>query len=376
MQFATPTEVMQRALSLAEQGRGFVEPNPLVGAVIVDENLNLVAEGHHANFGGPHAEADALSKVGQIPENSTIYVTLEPCSHHGKTPPCAEAILKAGLKRVVIGCLDPARHNKETGVDVLRKAGVEVEVNFLKSEAETLLRPFRKLQLTGLPYVHAKWAMTLDGRIASKTGSSQWITNQASRAHVHKVRGLMDAIIVGSGTVLADNPRLTGRPPGPRTPVRIILDSQAIISLKSLLFQTIHEAPVMIACREDVPIEIQKKLINAGAELILSPVNRVGQPELSFLLKELGRRGMTNILVEGGAGVLGSFFDASQVDEVHAFIAPKIIGGGAAFSPVVGVGISNMADALKLEQISIQQFEGDLLVHGYIPGPFDRGESA
>ncbi|HCS55172.1 MAG TPA: bifunctional diaminohydroxyphosphoribosylaminopyrimidine deaminase/5-amino-6-(5-phosphoribosylamino)uracil reductase RibD, partial [Planctomycetaceae bacterium] len=135
--------------------------------------------------------------------------------HHGKTPPCAEAILKAGLKRVVIGCLDPARHNKETGVDVLRKAGVEVEVNFLKSEAETLLRPFRKLQLTGLPYVHAKWAMTLDGRIASKTGSSQWITNQASRAHVHKVRGLMDAIIVGSGTVLADNPRLTGCPPGP-----------------------------------------------------------------------------------------------------------------------------------------------------------------
>ncbi|TWT61163.1 bifunctional diaminohydroxyphosphoribosylaminopyrimidine deaminase/5-amino-6-(5-phosphoribosylamino)uracil reductase RibD [Rubinisphaera italica] len=376
MQFATPTEVMQRALSLAERGRGYVEPNPLVGAVIVDENLGLVAEGYHAKFGGLHAEADALSKIEQIPENSTIYVTLEPCAHHGKTPPCAEAILKAGIKRVVIGCLDPARHNEVTGVELLRNAGVEVEVNFLKSEAETLLRPFRKLQLTGLPYVHGKWAMTLDGRIASKTGSSQWITNPASRSHVHKLRGLMDAIIVGSGTALADDPQLTVRPPGPRTPARIILDSHARLSVNSRLIQTIDEAPVLVVCREDVSAEIQKKLVDAGVELILAPVNYVGQPELSIVLKELGRRGMTNLLVEGGACVLGSFFDAGQVDEVHAYIAPKIIGGGAAFSPVGGTGISKMTDALNLEQSSIQQFDGDLLIHGFIPNTFGQGETA
>src|SRR5438094_5754489 len=216
---------MRRALELAEKGRGAVEPNPLVGAVVV-RNDTVAGEGWHQRYGGPHAEVHALAAAGEAARQATLYVTLEPCCHHGKTPPCTDAILRAGINRVVAAMTDPFPQVAGKGAALLRAAGVVVEFGAGEAEARRLNAPYLKLLATGRPYVHAKWAMTLDGKIATRTGDSKWISNEVSRWRVHELRGRMDAIVVGIGTALADNPRLTVRPPGPRTPLRIILDSR------------------------------------------------------------------------------------------------------------------------------------------------------
>lgn len=367
MQFSSPEQVMQRAIDLAKQGQGFVEPNPMVGAVIVDEQLRLIAQGYHEKFGEPHAEVNAIRAAGSVTlKNMMLFVTLEPCAHQGKTPPCAQAVIEAGFRKVYIGCEDPASHTSGKGIELLRDAGVEVETGLLKQETEKLLRPFTKLMTTGKPYVHAKWAMTLDGRIASHAGSSKWISNEQSRKIVHQLRGRIDGILVGAGTVRADDPLLTTRPAGPRIASRIILDSEASLPLDSKLVQSVCDAPLIVACTEQAPDQRCNELEQAGVDVIRCPEDSNGRPSLCFLLEKLGQRKMTNLLVEGGAEVLGTFFDLRQIDEVHIFIAPRIIGGADSPGPVGGTGISEMCDALAFQEVTTTSLAGDLYFNGYL----------
>jgi diaminohydroxyphosphoribosylaminopyrimidine deaminase/5-amino-6-(5-phosphoribosylamino)uracil reductase len=358
---------MQRALELAERGRGFVEPNPLVGAVVVRDQ-RIVGEGWHQRYGEAHAEVNALAAAGDSARGATLYVTLEPCCHHGKTPPCTDAVLRAGIRRVVAAMTDPFPQVAGQGGAVLRQAGVPVAIGLGEAEARRLNAPYLTLLATGRPYVHAKWAMTLDGKIATRTGDSQWISNAASRLRVHTLRGRMDAIVVGIGTVLADNPRLTARPPGPRTPCRVVLDSRGRLPLDSHLAQTARAIPVLLAAGADLP-EAQADALRARGIEVLQPSPQGARPEIPALLAELGRRRMTNILVEGGAEVLGSFLDAGAIDEVHVFIAPRLAGGVHATPPVGGRGVDRIADALGLVDWTIEPVDGDCYIHGRVqPG--------
>ncbi len=366
LSIATAEEAMRRALELARRGFGFVEPNPAVGAVIVDDGGRVVGEGWHERFGGSHAEVHALATAGEAARGATLYVTLEPCCHFGKTPPCTRAIIAAGIRRVIVGTIDPAAHAKGSGIAELRVAGVEVEVGVMESEARRLIAPFTKLTTSGLPWVHAKWAMTLDGKIATRTGSSQWITNEASRAVVHQLRGRMDAIIVGIGTVLADDPLLTARPPGPRVARRIVLDSMARTPLESQLVRTARDVPTVVVATRHAPTERCELLRSTGAQVMIVSADSHGRPDLSVLLMELGYQRLTNVLIEGGGQVLGSCFDLGLIDEVHAFVAPKLIGGTAAPSPLEGHGLIDMSAAARLSTSDIECLEGDVYLHGWI----------
>lgn len=363
-------QYMSRALELAERGRGHVEPNPLVGCVIVRDG-QVVGEGWHRQFGGAHAEINALAQASEKGQGADLYVTLEPCCHQGKTPPCTNALIKAGIARVVVGCEDPNPNVAGQGIAKLREAGIVVD--FLEDSvseedgtpARKLTAPFTKLITTGQPWVIAKWAMTLDGKIATHAGKSQWISSDASRALAHQIRGQVDAILVGRQTVERDDPLLTARPMGPRTATRIVLDSAASISLESQLVRTADQAPLMIVVRDSAPAERIRQLEERGVEVYkLRPVP--WQEQLLTLLSELGSRQMTNLLVEGGSLVLGAFADIQAIDEVHAFIAPKLVGGQAAPSPIAGQGLADMATALKLVGVEINELAGDVHVHGLV----------
>ncbi|MCE9547438.1 MAG: bifunctional diaminohydroxyphosphoribosylaminopyrimidine deaminase/5-amino-6-(5-phosphoribosylamino)uracil reductase RibD [Planctomycetia bacterium] len=358
---------MARALALAARGEGLVEPNPMVGCVIVAPDGTVVGEGWHTAFGRPHAEVEALQVAGAAARGATMHVTLEPCCHHGKTPPCTDALIAAGIHRVVIAHRDPFPQVDGGGIRALEQAGIEVEVGLLVADAGRLLAPYRKLIATGRPWVIAKWAMTLDGKLATAAGDSRWISGEASRAVGHQIRGRVDAIVVGRGTAEADDPLLTARPPGPRVPLRIVLDSRATLSLDSQLVCTAGESPVLVAASQAANAAQVKQLTAAGCE-VLPLAGDTLATRLDALLLELGRRRKTNVLVEGGAKVLGSLFDARAVDEVHVFIAPRIAGGAAAISPVGGQGISHMADALGLVDVKIEPLGDDVWIRGRV-GP-------
>jgi diaminohydroxyphosphoribosylaminopyrimidine deaminase/5-amino-6-(5-phosphoribosylamino)uracil reductase len=343
---------MLQALELAERGRGWVEPNPLVGAVVVQGD-RIVGAGWHEQYGQAHAEVNALAAAGDAARGATLYVTLEPCCHHGKTPPCTQAVLRSGVARVVTTMLDPFPEVAGQGASFLRAAGITVDVGLCEAEARRLNAPYLKLLATHRPYVHAKWAMSLDGKIATSTGDSKWISGEASRRRVHALRGRMDAIVVGIGTVLADDPILTARPAGPRTATRVVLDTHGRLPPDCQLAKTTHEAPLLVATAVDG---------NVGERLVL-PVEH-GRVAVTALLDELGRRRMTNVLVEGGAEVLGSFFDAQTVDEVWVFVAPRIIGGQGK-SAVGGSGVSRLAEGLRLKEWGVEKIEEDVLLHGW-----------
>ena len=357
-------QYLARALELAQRGRGHVEPNPLVGCVIVRDG-QVVGEGWHQQFGGPHAEINALAQAGEQAQAADLYVTLEPCCHHGKTPPCTAALIKAGITRVIVGCEDPNPQVAGQGIAQLRAAGMAVELSELNVAARRLIAPFTKLVTTGQPWVIAKWAMTLDGKIATHAGKSQWISSEASRALVHKIRGQVDAILVGRQTVERDDPLLTARPPGPRTATRIVLDSEASLSLESQLVRSIDQASLIIVAKTTAAVARIKRLQDRGIEVFqIPPVP--WQEQLKMLLSELGSRGMTNLLVEGGSLVLGAFADIQAIDEVHTFIAPKFVGGKDALSPMAGAGLADMATALKLVDVEINELAGDVHVHGFV----------
>jgi diaminohydroxyphosphoribosylaminopyrimidine deaminase/5-amino-6-(5-phosphoribosylamino)uracil reductase len=356
------TSWMMRALELAERGRGSVEPNPLVGAVIVRDGA-VVGEGWHQQYGQAHAEVHALHAAGEAARGATLYVTLEPCCHHGKTPPCTDAVVRAGIQRVVAAMRDPFPQVAGQGFAQLQAAGIEIEAGRCEAEARQLNAPYLKLLGTGRPYVHAKWAMTLDGKIATRTGDSEWISNEASRRRVHELRGRMDGILVGIGTVLADDPLLTARPPGPRTAVRIVLDSRGRMPLESQLVRTAREVKTLVATTPQMPEEKKDALLAAGCEVWSGAAT--DRPNITSLLMELGRWRMTNLLVEGGAEVLGSFVDADAIDEFHVFIAPRIAGGREAKTPIAGKGVERMADTLRLGRWESQSIDGDVVLHGW-----------
>lgn len=359
---------MQHALALAQQGVGLVEPNPPVGAVVVDDELRLLGEGYHQHFGGPHAEVYALQAAGDGARGQSLYVTLEPCNHTGKTPPCTEAIIEAGLSRVVVATADPALHTSGAGVARLREAGIDVELGLCEYEAQRLVAPFTKLQTTGRPFVHAKWAMSLDGRIATRLGDSKWISGEESRRVVHQLRGRMDAVLVGIGTALADNPVLTTRPPGPRTATRVIVDSRARLPVDSQLVCTCEEAPLLVIAGPQADAERIAALRQSGVEVLVLAEEEAGRPSLSTVMNELGSRQMTNVLVEGGASVLGSLFDHRLVDMVHAFVGPCVIGGEHAWPAVGGRGCEALSDAFQLVDPEVRQLGKDVYICGRLGG--------
>jgi diaminohydroxyphosphoribosylaminopyrimidine deaminase/5-amino-6-(5-phosphoribosylamino)uracil reductase len=354
---------MGRALELAEFGRGHVEPNPLVGAVLVREG-RIVGEGYHQRFGEAHAEINALSQAGEAARGATLYVTLEPCCHHGKTPPCTDALLRAGVACVVAAMQDPFPQVSGRGAEQLRNAGIPVEFGLCEAQARRLNAPYLKLLTTGLPYVHAKWAMTLDGKICTHTGDSKWISSEASRQRVHELRARMDAIVVGRGTVLADDPMLTARPAGPRSACRVILTSEGDLPLVSRIITTARAVPTIVVTSQRYTHH-EEGLRQAGCEVLSVAQGSGRRPDIELLLRELGRRRFTNILVEGGSAVLGSFLDAAAIDEVHVFLAAKLVGGAQAKTPIAGVGVAALSDALALTEMRSEQVGPDIYLHGW-----------
>lgn len=361
---------MAQALALAMQGLGAVEPNPMVGCVIVRDG-QIVGAGFHERFGGPHAEVNALVAAGDLAAGATAYITLEPCCHQGKTPPCTQALVRAGVNRVVIAVQDPFTEVSGRGIAELQAAGIQCDVGARSADATWLLAPYRKLLATGRPWVIAKWAMTLDGKLATRSGNSQWISSEASRAVVHQLRGRVDAVIVGSGTARADDPLLTARPANfadvKRMATRIVVDSAASLSLDSRLVQTAADVPVMVAIGDEASHDSCQRLVAAGVE-VFQCAGPSHENRIAALLDELGRRRMTNVLVEGGSKLLGALFDMRVIDEVHVFIAPKFAGGAAAPGPISGLGVERMAEALKLADIAIEELDGDVYVHGRVAG--------
>jgi diaminohydroxyphosphoribosylaminopyrimidine deaminase/5-amino-6-(5-phosphoribosylamino)uracil reductase len=334
----------------------------MVGAVVLDAAGQLVGEGCHAKFGGPHAEVVALAAAGEQARGGTLYVSLEPCCHFGKTPPCTDAIKAAGVRRVVAAMIDPFPQVAGGGLKIFRDAGIDVTVGVAEAEARELNAPYLKRLATGKPWVHLKWAMSLDGKIATRTGDSKWISSEESRRVVHELRGRMDAVVVGGGTVRADDPLLTARPPGPRVATRVVLTKSGNLPADCQLVRTAKDLPVLVVTRL-TGVRNVSAWRAAGAEIL-----ELSDLSVPALLTAFGRRGMTNVLVEGGAGVHGAFLDAGEADEVHAFIASKIIGGTGA-PAVGGNGVGRMSEAMGLKNLVLQQFGSDWYIHGRTSRP-------
>jgi len=359
-------DYMQMTFELAKKGIGKVNPNPLVGAVIV-KNGKVIGEGYHEFYGGPHAEVNAFRSAKESVEGATMYVTLEPCSHYGKTPPCAEAIVKNKIGKVVIGMLDPNPLVAGRGVKIIEENGIEVDFGYLCDELTEMNRVFLKYIQTKSPYVVMKTAMTLDGKIASRTGDSRWVSNEKSRARVHQLRNELSGIMVGVDTVIADDPMLTTRLESGegRNPIRIVVDSNLRIPLDSKILNSSKEAKTIVATTENAKSDKIKAIEDLGNKVLVidSLKNRV---DLSKLMEKLGVEGVDGILLEGGATLNFSALEAGIVDEVISFIAPKIIGGAEAKSPVSGKGIELMKNAIELNDIKIDLFDQDLMLTGKV----------
>jgi diaminohydroxyphosphoribosylaminopyrimidine deaminase / 5-amino-6-(5-phosphoribosylamino)uracil reductase len=357
---------LRRALELAEGGRGRVSPNPLVGAVLVRDG-EVIGEGFHAELGGLHAERAALEDCrarGSTPEGSALYVTLEPCAHTGRQPPCTEAILEAGIARVVYASEDPTEKASGRGPGMLRDGGVDVELagGPEASAARLLNQPFRKRARTGRPLVTYKAAMSLDGRVASPTGDSRWISSVESRELVHRWRTECDAVAVGIGTALADDPLLTSRLEGAaRQPARVVFDSAARLPLDSALVNSIDEAPLVVVCAPEAASARRDGLEGAGAEVVVAP-GRTPRARLEAALDELGRRGIQDLFVEGGPTLAGSLLDAGEIDEVRFFIAPVLGGAAGARAALEGEGAVRIADGVRPLATSFEQVGEDMLV--------------
>lgn len=363
---------MRRAIELAKKGSGHVNPNPLVGAVIVRDG-EIIGEGYHECYGQLHAERNAIAnakKRGNSLEGSTIYVTLEPCCHYGKTPPCTEAIIEEKIARVVVGSDDPNPLVSGKGFQMLREKGIEVIPHFLKEECDAMNHMFFHYIRTGTPYVAMKYAMTMDGKIACYTGDSKWVTGEESRAHVQTLRNHYKGIMAGIGTVLADDPMLNCRIEGRRDPIRIIADSHLRIPMDSQLVRTAGQQPLIVACLPDADEEKAAQLQEKGVEVLRIPgVTTADITEeqkevisLPVLMKELGARKIDGILLEGGGQLNESALQAGIVDRIYCYIAPKIFGGAQAKTPVEGQGLTRAADAWQFNRIGMQEFGQDILL--------------
>ena len=357
---------LARAIELAEGGRGRTTPNPLVGAVVVKDG-EVIGEGFHTAYGKLHAEREALAACTADTHGATMYVSLEPCCHHGQTPPCTEAILEAGIARVVVGSDDPTEKAAGRGLGILRDDGVEVVVagGELASRARLLNQPFRKHARTGRPFVLFKSAMTLDGKVATRTGDSKWISGEASRRLAHHWRAECDAVAVGIGTALADDPLLTARnpshPPVHRQPRRIIFDSEARLPLDSQLVRGAADIPLTVVISRAAPRLAADALEVAGADVIVA----TGENEPARVrnaLSQIGAAGITSILLEGGPHLAGAFLDAGEVDEIRLFVAPVVLGGSHARDPLEGEGVERIAEATRALTLECERVADDVLI--------------
>ncbi len=357
---------MRWALGLAKKGLGRTSPNPAVGAVIVRDG-KVIASGYTKPAGGNHAEVEALAKMsGRARDDDVLYVTLEPCHHHGRTPPCTEAILEKGLKKVVMGMRDPNPHVTGGGCEFLAQKGVEVNTGVLESECRKLNEAYTKYVLTGRPFVVAKSALTLDGWSATSTGHSHWVTNEASREFVHQLRDRLDGVMVGVGTVVADNPSLTTRLKRGRgkDPVRIIVDTHLRIPEEARVLNSESSSKTIMAVGPDVPGERVRRFEGKGISTLRCPTKE-GRIDLEALLDLLGGMEMTSVLVEGGAGIMGSMIRDRLIDKFYIFKAPKVLGGQDGMPMASGSGPRKMDDALRLKDVKVRRFGDDVLIEGY-----------
>lgn len=358
----TNQDYMKRALELAKKAMGYTSPNPMVGCVVVKDG-RIVTEGYHERCGEYHAERNALTKCSEDLTGATMYVTLEPCCHQGKTPPCTDIILKRGIGKVYVGSMDPNPKVAGKGVQILRDHGVEVETGLLEEECLSLNEIFFHYITTKMPYVAMKYAMTLDGKIASFSGDSKWVTGEKAREHTHFLRKKYRGILVGIGTVLADDPMLNCRIENGVDPVRIVCDSHLQIPLECQLVKTAKNIETIV-CYAEENEEKQKALMEAGVQLIKA--EKDGQVDLEKLMMELGSMEIDSVLVEGGGAIHGSFLTSGLVQKVYCYIAPKMIGGKDALSPVLGKGIEKMSDAVEITDVTVQNFGSDICVSGHV----------
>lgn len=367
----TEEAFMRRAIALAEKAEGKTNPNPMVGAVIV-KNGRIIGEGYHQYIGGLHAERNALASCTESPEGAALYVTLEPCCHYGKTPPCTEAILEHKLAKVVIGSRDPNPKVAGKGAAILRQAGIAVVEDFLREECDALNPVFFHYIQNQTPYIALKYAMTADGKIAANSGASQWITGEAARTHVHRLRNYYKGILAGIGTVLQDDPMLTCRIPDGRNPIRIVCDSHLRIPLDCKLCNTTNQAPVIIACVNDP--EHKQQALEAKGVQVLFTAEQNGSIDISDLLRQLGELEIDGILVEGGGTMNAAFVAARQVHHVYAYVGAQIFGGVKPYTPVSGPGIEAPADSLKLCHPRVQTFGDDILMEYDVTGQIKKEE--
>lgn len=353
---------MERAIELAKKGAGFVSPNPMVGAVIV-KNDRIIGEGWHEKYGSNHAEVNAFLNATEDTEGAEMYVTLEPCSHYGHTPPCANAIVEHKIKKVYIGSLDTNPEVSGKGVEILKNGGIDVEVGVMEKECKAINPIFFKYIEMGLPYVVMKSAMTLDGKISAYTGDSKWVTNDKSRYIVQELRHKLKAIMVGINTIITDNPKLTCRIENGVNPIRIIVDSRLQIPLDATVLNLDNNDRCIIATTKDCDSYKKSQLENMGIEIIETPAinNRV---DLKYLMKKLGEMKIDSILLEGGGTLNFAMLNEGLVDKALFFIAPKIIGGDQSKTPVEGKGIAFMDDAIKLHNIETKIIDDDILIYG------------
>lgn len=356
---------MRRALFLARKGDGFVSPNPMVGAVVVKNGM-IVGEGWHQEFGGAHAEVNAIESAGKQASGANLYVNLEPCNHYGKTPPCTDLIIRSGIKKVFIGMQDPNPQVNGKGTEILRKNGIEVETGLLEAECESLNEFFIKYIITGTPFVLLKYAMTLDGKIATVENASRWITGEKSRKIVHELRHSMGSVMVGADTVIYDDPMLNVRLKRKhiKSPLKIIADSTLRIPTTSKVF-AMEPQLCLIVTTERADKNKAATMRRMGAQILICP-DKDNRVDLEFLFQSLGRMGIAAVLLEGGSTLAFSALKYGLVDKVAAFIAPKILGGAKAPTAVGGEGIAAMEDALCLREMNVKRVGEDLMVTGYL----------
>ncbi len=354
---------MKRALRLAEAGKGRTSPNPMVGAVLVKRG-KMVGEGYHARIGEAHAEIVALRQAGNKARGAVLYVNLEPCTHYGRTPPCVPQVIKAGVKRVVIGMEDPNPVVNGKGIEALKKVGLEIKVGVLEKESQSLNEAFCKYILKKQPFVALKVAATLDGKVATRNGDSKWISGEASRRFVHKVRDQVDGVLVGIGTILRDDPLLTARRKEGREPYRIVLDSRLKIPEEAKVFEH-SPSEVILATTELAPREKVERMERRGVRVLIID-SKEGRVDLRSCLTKLAEIGVVNLLVEGGSQVNGSFLDEGLIDKFLLFLSPKLMGDPQAPGIFGGRGVANLNEAVALREISTKRIGEDILMEGYL----------
>jgi diaminohydroxyphosphoribosylaminopyrimidine deaminase/5-amino-6-(5-phosphoribosylamino)uracil reductase len=354
---------MKLALHLAEKGRGRTSPNPMVGAVLVKRG-KVVGDGYHARAGEPHAEIVAIENAGEKAKGATLYLNLEPCTHYGRTPPCVPAVIKAGVRKVVVGIEDPNPLVKGRGLTHLKQAGLDVKVGILEKECHRLNEAFFKYIVKHEPFIILKMAATVDGKLATRNGESQWITGEPSRRFVHRLRDQVDGVVVGTGTVLKDDPMLTARIRGGRDPYRIVFDSRLRIPENAKVFD-LSPSKAIVATTEMAPQDKIERLQEKGARVLISD-SKLGKVDLKSSLLKLGELGLMSLLVEGGGQINGSFLDQGLIDKIFLFLSPKLIGDPMAPGIFSGAGVASLKEAISIKDLKVKKIGEDILLEGYV----------